>query len=218
MPTTSQRQGRSREGWSGGSRRQTREPTNRNVIAGRGAGASEHKITKPRGVCATVNGAVVRRQFTRLSGESCLTGGTGYYGSRTEGQPERTGITIGPYRSPDSAPSGNVRRDGTAVSRRHSSPTLTVMGGTWRRPEPSATRETNGPQRLYRTRPGEMALAVRPVASVGGRHPRVALSHPKEAPRSLRGVSNGGQISFLILSKMILDPFTLRQYSWLYLV
>jgi len=58
------------------------------------------------------------------------------------------------------------------------------MGGTGCRPEPSATREPGEPQRRYRTRPGETALAVRPVASVGGHHPRVTLFNPEEAPRA----------------------------------
>ena len=66
MTTTSLRQGRSGEGRSGGRRRPSREPTNSNVIGGRDAGASGHKITKPGGVRVTVNDAVVRRQFTFL--------------------------------------------------------------------------------------------------------------------------------------------------------
>jgi hypothetical protein len=46
--TTSQRQGRRREAGSGGSRRQNREPTKRNLVEGRRPEASEHGITKPR--------------------------------------------------------------------------------------------------------------------------------------------------------------------------
>ena len=40
-------------------------------------------------------------------------------------------------------------------------------------------------QWLYRTRPGETALAIRYVVSVEGRHPRVVLlSNPKDTPRA----------------------------------
>jgi hypothetical protein len=93
-------------------------------------------------------------KFMSLSGEICLTcglcsygsriegrferagiaiepcGGCGHHGSRTEDQRERVGITTGPYRDSGSAPGGNAWRDGTEVSRRHSSPTPAVMGGT----------------------------------------------------------------------------------------
>ena len=56
-------------------------------------------------------------------------GGCGRHGSRTEDPRESNGYTTGPYRDSGSAPDGNVRRDGTEVSRRHSSPTPAVMGG-----------------------------------------------------------------------------------------
>jgi hypothetical protein len=42
--TTRRRQGRPREGGSGGSRSQSGEPTNRNVIEGRAPGASQHNL------------------------------------------------------------------------------------------------------------------------------------------------------------------------------
>jgi len=73
--TTSLTQGRYREVRSEGSGRQMREPTNRNLIRGRSAGASGHKIAKPCGLCTTVNEAVVRGQFMFLSGEICLSSG-----------------------------------------------------------------------------------------------------------------------------------------------
>ena len=57
-------------------------------------------------------------------------GGCGRQGSRTEGQRESNGYTTGPYRDSGSAPVGNGRCDGIEVSRRHSSQTPTVMGGT----------------------------------------------------------------------------------------
>ena len=40
------------------------------------------------------------------------------------------------------------------------------------------------PQRPYRTRPGEMALAIRFVISVEGRHLLVVLFTPRETPRA----------------------------------
>ena len=69
--TTSLRQGRFREEGSEGSQRQSCEPTNRNVIAGRDSWVSWHTTTKPIGSGSTVNDAVVQRQFTVLSGEVC---------------------------------------------------------------------------------------------------------------------------------------------------
>ena len=69
--TTSLRQGRSREGGSEGSQRQICEPTNRNVIEGPDSWVSWHTTTKPKGPRNRVNGAVVQRQFTVLSGEVC---------------------------------------------------------------------------------------------------------------------------------------------------
>ncbi len=71
--TTSQGQGRHREVGSEGSRRQNREPTNRNRIQGRYAGASGPRITKPRYPRVQVNAAVVRGKITLLSGEICPT-------------------------------------------------------------------------------------------------------------------------------------------------
>ena len=67
--TTSQRQGRLREERSEGSPRQSCEPTNRNVIRGRVLGASQHKMTKPCDLTATVNDAVAQGRFMFLFGE-----------------------------------------------------------------------------------------------------------------------------------------------------
>jgi hypothetical protein len=56
--------------------------------------------------------------------------GTGY-GSRTEGHDESCGTTTGPYRLFLAArPAVNAGRDRAEVSRRRSSPTPAVMGGT----------------------------------------------------------------------------------------
>ena len=57
------------------SQRQSCEPTDRNVIEGRDSWVSWHTTTKPTGSGSTVNGAVVQRQFTTLSGEICPTSG-----------------------------------------------------------------------------------------------------------------------------------------------
>ena len=136
MITTSLRQGRSREGGSEGSQRQSCEPTNRNVIEGRDSWVSWHNTTKPTGSGSTVNDAVVQRQFTVLSGEICpgaawsakgvrlrptvkgveeplnpnvLIGG---YGSRIEGHLERDGHPTESYGNPGGTTDGNVSRAG----------------------------------------------------------------------------------------------------------
>ena len=130
--TTSLRQGRSREGGSEGSQRQSCEPTDRNVIEGRDSWVSWHITTKPTGSRSTVNDAVVQRQFTVLSGEVCPTAAwsstgvglrtalkgaehppnptvlTGCYGSRTEGHLERDGRPTESYGDPGSPADGNV--------------------------------------------------------------------------------------------------------------
>ena len=75
MPTTSLRQGRLREAASGGSPRQTCEPTDRNVIRGQVSWASQHPMAKPSGSGDMVNDAVVQGKLTFLSGEICFTRG-----------------------------------------------------------------------------------------------------------------------------------------------
>ncbi len=77
-----------------------------------------------------VNAVVVHGKFMFLSGEICLAFGPCRYGSRTEDQFKRAGITIEPYRGSGSASCGNARRDGTEGSRRYSKQTPTVIGGT----------------------------------------------------------------------------------------
>ncbi len=84
--TTSQGQGRHREVGSEGSRRQNREPTNRNVIGGLASGASQHKMTKPIGSGRRVNDAVVRGKRMSLSGEICPTWRRDEGGARHEGR------------------------------------------------------------------------------------------------------------------------------------
>jgi len=75
VPTTSLRQGRLREVASGGSPRQTCEPTNRNVIRGQVSWASQHPMAKPSGSGDMVNDAAVQGKLTFLSGEICFTRG-----------------------------------------------------------------------------------------------------------------------------------------------
>jgi len=81
VPTTSLRQGRLREAASGGSPRQTCEPTNRNVIRGQVPRASQHPMAKPSGSGDMVNDAVVQGKLTFLSGEICFTRGETSMGS-----------------------------------------------------------------------------------------------------------------------------------------
>ena len=82
VPTTSQRQGRLREAASGGSPRQTCEPTNRNVIRGQVSWASQHPMAKPSGSGDMVNDAVVQGKLTFLSGEICFPRGERAMGAR----------------------------------------------------------------------------------------------------------------------------------------
>lgn len=134
--TTSLRQGRSREGGSEGSQRQSCELTDRNVIEGRDSWVSWHNTTKPPGSRSTVNGAVLQRQFTVLSGEVCPAAAwsargvglrpalkraehppnpkvlVGDYGSRIEGHLERDGRPTESYGDPGSPTDGNVSRVG----------------------------------------------------------------------------------------------------------
>ena len=102
MKRTSLRQGRLREGWSEGSRRQNREPTNRNVIGGLAPEASQHKMTKPLGSGRRVNDAVVRGKRMSLSGEICPTW------RRDEGGARHEGRTLGWWARVD--PSDRARR------------------------------------------------------------------------------------------------------------
>ena len=155
MATTSQRQGRHREVGSEGSPRQNCDLTDRKVIRGRVPGTSQHQMAKSFGSGDTVNDPGVQREFTFLSGETCLTSGppatgaglrpiakavdeppdptaaaeqTREVGLRTTGKrvdrPPNPTVCV-------SAVWSNPHRDGAGVSRGHSSPRPTVMGGTW---------------------------------------------------------------------------------------
>ena len=128
--TTSQEQGQTREGMSGGSWRQSCELTDRNVIEGRDLWdelAQHNKILwfKGRGKwrsCAAKVHVLIRGDLPK--------GRSRDYGSLTEGHFERDGQPTEPYGYPGSAPSGNAGRDWAEVSRGHISQTPTVMGGT----------------------------------------------------------------------------------------
>ncbi len=154
MATTSQRQGRRRETGSEGSPRQNCDLTDRKVIRGRVPGTSQHQMAKSSGSGDTVNDPGVQREFTFLSGETCLTGGPLATGAGLRPMPkgmdkppdptataeETTEVGLRPIpkgveQPPNptasvSAWSSNRRRDEAGVSRGHSSPRPTVMGGT----------------------------------------------------------------------------------------
>ena len=143
--TTSLRQGRSREGGSEGSQRQSCEPTDRNVIECRDSWVSWHNTTKPTGSGSTVNGAVAQRQVTVLSGEVFPAAAwsakgvglrpvskgaeqppnptvlTSSYGSRTECHLEGDGRPTESYGDSGSPADGNVSGVGQKSCRGHSS-------------------------------------------------------------------------------------------------
>ena len=155
MTTTSQRQGRRRETGSEGSPRQNCEPTYRKALRGRVPGTSQHQMTKSSGSGDTVKGPAVQRKFTCLSGETCLTSGPLATGAGL--RPTSKGVDEPPdptaaveqtrevglrttwkrVKEPPnptvcvSAVWSNPHRDGTGVSRGHSSPRPLVMRGTW---------------------------------------------------------------------------------------
>ena len=118
---TSLRQGRSREGGSGGSQRQSCEPTNRNVIEGRDSWVSWHTTTKPPGAWSTVNEAVVQRQFTVLSGEDCPGAAWRAKEVGLSAIAERAGYPTESYGETDGAADGNVKPNWVEVSRGHRS-------------------------------------------------------------------------------------------------
>ena len=152
--TTSRRQGRRREVGSKGSPRQTCDLTDRKVIRGRAPGANWHQTAKPSGSRDTVNDPGVQRQFTFLSGETCLTSGPPATAAglrpiakAVDESPDPTAAAeqtreVGlrtPWKREDrppnptvcvSAASSNRRRDEAGVSRGHSSQRLAVMGET----------------------------------------------------------------------------------------
>jgi hypothetical protein len=70
---TSLRQGRSREGRSGGSQRQNHGAMNKNAIEGPVSGVSQHNMTKPIDSGHTVNGALAGWKLMLLSGETSPT-------------------------------------------------------------------------------------------------------------------------------------------------
>ena len=109
--TTSRRQGRPREGWSEGSRRQTCEPTNRNAIEGRppwGESAQHDEALRPgghgkwRGCAGKVLGLMrgdLPRMQPRATGEDLRTVPKGAGNApiptapRTARRPATTGVT-----------------------------------------------------------------------------------------------------------------------------
>jgi hypothetical protein len=153
--TTSRRQGQTREGMSGGSPSANVRADGQKPHGRLGPRASQYPMTKPArcggsgqcGGCARKVHILIRGDRSRrrsvppresnggpvrkwLDKPSNPTGGCSRPGSRTAGQRERVGHPTGPDRDSGRAPDGNVRRDGTEVSRRHGRPTPAVMGGT----------------------------------------------------------------------------------------
>ena len=155
MATTSQRQGRRREAGSEGSPRQNCEPTYRKALRVRVPGTSQHQMTKSFGSGDTVKGPAVQREFTVLSGETCLTSGPLATGAGLRPTPKGVDEPPDPTAAAEhamevglrttwkrveeppnptecvSAWSSNRRRDEAGVSRGHSSPRPLVMRGTW---------------------------------------------------------------------------------------
>ena len=155
MATTSQRQGRRREMGSEGSPRQNCDLTDRKIIRGRVPGTSQHQMAKPCGSGDTVNDPGVQRAFTFLSGETCLTSGPLATGAGLRPTPKGVDEPPDPTAAVEqttevglrttwkrvkeppnptvcvSAVWSNPHRDEAGVSRGHSSPRPTVMGGTW---------------------------------------------------------------------------------------
>ncbi len=155
MTTTSQRQGRRREMGSEGSPRQNCDLTYRKVIRGLVLGTSQHQMAKSSGSGDRVNDPGVQRKFTCLSGETSLTGGLFATGAGLRPMPKGMDEPPDPTAAVEQTrevgrrttwkrvkeppnPTGcvsavwsNPPRDGTGVSRGHSSPTPAVMGRTW---------------------------------------------------------------------------------------
>ena len=95
--------------------------------------ASQHKMTKPGDLMATVNDAVVQGKFMSLSGEICLTSNWHFSSQALDDQAwalwnpsARESETM----EADSADTGNRVGDRTKVSSGHSSQMPIVMGRT----------------------------------------------------------------------------------------
>jgi len=152
--TTSRGQGQAREGLSEGSPSAKVRADGQKSHRRLGSGASQHHMTKPAVSRGRVNAAVVHRRRMFLFGESCATSGPCGYESRTEARlksldvpsnPKVTVIATGvglraTTKGVEYPPDPTViraahsvvtpRGDCTAVSRRRSSQTPIVMGGT----------------------------------------------------------------------------------------
>lgn len=141
VPTTSQRQGRLREAASGGSPRQTCEPTNRNVIRGQVSWASQHPMAKPSGSGDMVNDAVVQGKLTFLSGEICFTRGVWAMGAglrtipKGVESPPASKVPISAFRAERSG--GRKQKSAEAIVAARSNPDRAVKGRTsWNKEEP----------------------------------------------------------------------------------
>ena len=135
MTTTSKWQGPIREERSEGSPEQTCELMNKNIISRRRLEASQHKMTKPGDLTATVNDAVVQGKFMFLSGEICLTCDRQFSSKALDDKALALwtpSAKESEMMETDSADAGNRMSDQTEVSRGHSSLMPTVMGRTRR--------------------------------------------------------------------------------------
>ena len=131
MATTSRRQGHRREALSEGSPSANARADGQKPHRRPGSWASQHNMTKPAGVTGQGKcGGCVRKVHAPIRGDlldwrPALVTGAGLRpgGKRLESPPD-------PATSTGSAPTGNRERVRAEVSRRHSSQTPTVMGGT----------------------------------------------------------------------------------------
>ena len=77
MITTSRRQGRAREDWSGGSRRANVRGDGQKLHKRPDLRASQHHMAKPIGTADKVNAALVCGNIAFLPGEICRASGDG---------------------------------------------------------------------------------------------------------------------------------------------
>ena len=145
VPTTNLRQGRLREAASGGSPRQTCEPTNRNVIRGQVSWASQHPMAKPSGSGDMVNDAAVQGKLTFLSGEICFPRGEVAMGAglrtipKGVESPPASKAPISAFRTETSG--GRKQKSAEAIVAIWSNPGQAAKGRTSRnKEEPCATR------------------------------------------------------------------------------
>jgi len=107
---------------------QIREPTDRKAIGGRVRGASWHKTAKPCCSTHTVNGPVVRRKFTSLSGEILTTPQGGQEVSRRHSS-QTPGVMSWTWRRPEQRSQGGQRstREEAQTQKRGADPRIVIV-------------------------------------------------------------------------------------------